>query len=49
MSDVEFEVYEKHKNQPIGPFKLVLKPKIGWDVETLSDLNEKTIICSYVG
>jgi hypothetical protein len=49
MSDVEFETYEKYKNQPIGPFKLVRKPIFGWDVETLHDLNEKTIICSYIG
>lgn len=40
MSQVEQKVYEKYQKQPFGPFRLVYKEGMGYDVIADKDLPE---------
>lgn len=49
MTYTEQKVYENYKRQPIGPFKYVFTPGMGYDVISDRDIREKTLICEYIG
>ena len=42
-------MYEKYQKQPFGPFKVVFKEGMGYDVIADKDLPEYMLICEYVG
>lgn len=45
MSKIEQEVYEKYRKQPFGPFKLVFKEGMGYDVIADKDLPACMLVC----
>jgi hypothetical protein len=46
---MEEKEYLRYKEQPIGPFNLILHPQKGFDVVADADIPKYTLICEYVG
>jgi hypothetical protein len=42
-------VYKNYKKQPIGPFRLIYKEKMGYDVVAAVNLPKNMIVCEYIG
>jgi hypothetical protein len=49
MNKSELAAYDAYKKQPIGPFKLVYKENMGYDVVAGKNLPSNMIICEYIG
>lgn len=49
MSKIEADVYEKYQKQPFGPYRLVYKEGMGYDVVADKDLPAAMLVCEYVG
>lgn len=45
----DYKKYLKYKEQPIGPFRLVWREGMGYDVIADCRLEKGTIVCEYVG
>ena len=49
LSFSDVKMYKQYKQQPVGPFKLDFKEKMGYDVVADMDLPKGMIVCEYVG
>ena len=45
LSPCDYQAYKKYKRQPIGPFNLEFKEKMGYDVIADMDLPKGMIVC----
>lgn len=45
MNPLEYDIYKKYKAQPFGPFKLIYKENMGYDVIADKDLPKGMLVC----